>query len=78
MGDTFPQEPLTNVDFQRGHIEAGGCALIGSSCSGLPFFPQEETIPRGNEDGAKVPLSYGLHLGGKGHQVSCFGIHLLV
>lgn len=71
MGDIFPQEPLTNADFGRGCCEAGGCALIRSSCSGLPFFMQEETIPRGKENGAKVLLTYGLHLGGRAHTVCC-------
>lgn len=62
-GDVFPPTSLTNTHFQRGCCEVGGYALIGNSCPGLPFFSQEETIPRGKENGMKVPLVYGLHLG---------------
>lgn len=69
-GDMFPQEPLTNADFRRGCCKAGGCALIGSSGSGLPFFTQEETTLRGKENGAKVPLAYRLHLGGRAHHLA--------
>lgn len=76
-GDMFSPKSLTNIHFQRGCCEAGGYVLIGNSWPGLPFFTQEETIPRGKENEVKVPLLYGLHLGERDHNVSCFGICLL-
>lgn len=68
--DVFSPKSLTNINFWRGCCEVGGCALIGNSCPGLPFFTQE-IIPRGKENGMKVLLVYGLHLGERDHSVSC-------
>lgn len=76
-GDVLSPKSLTNTHFQRGCCEAGGNALIGNSCPGLPFFTQEETIPREKENGVKVPLVNGLHLSERDHNVSCLGIRLL-
>lgn len=70
-GDVFSPKSLTNIHFQRGCCEAGGYALIGNSCPGLPFFTQEETIPRGKENGVKLQLVYGLHMGERDRGISC-------
>lgn len=64
--NVFSPNSLTNTHFQK-----GCCALIGN-CPGLSFFNQEETIPRGKENGMKVPLVYGLHLGERDHNVWYF------